>query len=271
MEQKRLIRECVHATKGDSLKFHFHDDFEIIYVKKGSARIFINEGQYLLKRGSIVFIGRLEEHSVEILSKDYERYYIIPRSELLEQVVADPRLISIFRSRPLNFRYVLNLAECSEELDIYFAKIAEEFDNYRKYSDQMIVAQLMQILISVYRNSPEEFNFSNKMVYPEIYRIQQYIENNHMNDIKISDIASEHFISIHYLSRCFKALTGYSPKQYLTNIRIARAKTLLGYSSISVKDIAVKCGFNDINNFIRTFKEVTGVTPYKYRTTESNT
>lgn len=263
--EKRLINECIYSDQSGSLKHHFHDDFEILYVKTGTARISINGHEYTINRGSVVFISRLEGHSLEVLSDVYERYYIIPCSDQLEQFISDARLLFVFRNRSADFQHCVDLSEYADELDECFERIVQEFNTPQKCANLMIAAHLTRILIYAYRKMPQEFNYANKSIFPEIFKIQKYIEANYMNDIKISDIATDHFISNHYLSKCFKALTGYSPKQYLINTRLAHAKFLLDHSNMAVKDVAIKCGFNDVNNFIRIFKESAGLTPYKYR------
>ena len=71
--------------------------------------------------------------------------------------------------------------------------------------------------------------------------------------------------SPYYFSKLFKNKTGVNFIDYLTNIRIEKAKTLLADSDKSMKEICVTVGYSDPNYFSRIFKKVTGVTPTEYK------
>ena len=58
---------------------------------------------------------------------------------------------------------------------------------------------------------------------------------------------------------------GYSPKQYIQLNRLSYAKELLETTSLQVSQIAVQCGFGDVNNFIRAFQEWFGMPPNHFR------
>lgn len=64
----------------------------------------------------------------------------------------------------------------------------------------------------------------------------------------------------------FQKLTGSTPMEYLSNLRMERAKTLLRETEIKIIDIAFECGFGSSQYFANTFKQTTGMTPSEYRT-----
>ena len=65
--------------------------------------------------------------------------------------------------------------------------------------------------------------------------------------------------------RYFHQEMGKTPFAFLNEYRIKKAAILLDDSSLSVSDIAINCGFDNISYFIRKFKEYQGITPKKYR------
>ena len=81
-------------------------------------------------------------------------------------------------------------------------------------------------------------------------------------------IADHMDMNPHYLSKCFKAETGESLRDYINKYRIDAAKKLLLESNMTMKEIAEKVGFIDNNAFIRVFKKYEGVTPGVYRKTQ---
>lgn len=78
-------------------------------------------------------------------------------------------------------------------------------------------------------------------------------------------MADKFHISKSYLSKKFKSVTGFGFKEYLVNVRIKNACTLLLDTNKSITDIAFECGFNDSNYFGDAFRHVKGMSPNKYR------
>lgn len=78
-------------------------------------------------------------------------------------------------------------------------------------------------------------------------------------------LETEFQISKFIISREFKIIIGQSFVDYLNNIRIQRAQTLLT-SNIkkNITDIAFECGFDSLPHFTRTFKKHTGLTPTQF-------
>jgi transcriptional regulator GlxA family with amidase domain len=68
------------------------------------------------------------------------------------------------------------------------------------------------------------------------------------------------------LNTVFQKLTNCTPMEYLTRLRMERAKTLLRETGIKIIDIAFECGFGSSQYFANTFKQTTGLTPSEYRT-----
>lgn len=95
--------------------------------------------------------------------------------------------------------------------------------------------------------------------------ILNYIEKNY-GDISLSNLSlAEKFgISEVYLRKLFSKNLGITPKQYILDTRITRAKQLLSEGALKISDVAEECGFSNQYHFCRIFKEKTGVTPTDY-------
>ena len=68
-----------------------------------------------------------------------------------------------------------------------------------------------------------------------------------------------------YINRCLREETGYSFIQYVSMLRIAKAKEALVETDDKIKDIVARLGYQDLASFTRKFKEYEGVTPAEYR------
>ncbi len=92
-----------------------------------------------------------------------------------------------------------------------------------------------------------------------------YINANYTKGITLEDVSREVNISPYYFSRIFKEASGENFIDYLTNLRIERAKLLLSTTNHSMKVICAMVGYSDPNYFSKSFKKNVGVTPTEYR------
>ncbi|SEG09977.1 two-component system, response regulator YesN [Butyrivibrio sp. Su6] len=92
-----------------------------------------------------------------------------------------------------------------------------------------------------------------------------YIKDNFHKDISLDDVSRVVNISPYYFSKIFKEENGLNFIEYLTNVRIEKAKKLLEESDLSIKEICISCGYTDPNYFSRSFKKNVGVTPTEYK------
>jgi len=79
------------------------------------------------------------------------------------------------------------------------------------------------------------------------------------------EVADNIKISPFYLSKIFKKYTGVNFIDYLTKLKIEKAKELLEYTDMPVINIAIELSFNEPNYFARVFRKTAGMTPSKYR------
>lgn len=95
--------------------------------------------------------------------------------------------------------------------------------------------------------------------------VRDYIEENFDRDVGLTELAGVVKLSRFHFARAFKATTGLPPHQFVLRRRVERAKELLQTSTMTVADVAGASGFNGSTQFIRSFREVTGLTPANFR------
>ncbi|MGT2636910.1 AraC family transcriptional regulator [Streptococcus ratti] len=112
----------------------------------------------------------------------------------------------------------------------------------------------------------EEIGILNQSSNQQLSTLARHYMDLHYHDqILMSDVAD--FVGVHpnYLANVFKKETGISPKQYLSNLRIKKAKELLLETKDSVSLISQSVGFTDSLSFSKFFKKETGGSPLQYR------
>ncbi len=96
-------------------------------------------------------------------------------------------------------------------------------------------------------------------------QIRQYIDQNYCEDITLSAIADQYNISTGYLSILFNERIGKKFIDYLTELRITKAKELLKHSDMRIYEISTAVGYKDSFYFSNCFKKIVGLTPSEYR------
>ncbi|OXM84573.1 helix-turn-helix domain-containing protein [Paenibacillus rigui] len=98
-----------------------------------------------------------------------------------------------------------------------------------------------------------------------ISEVKEYVSTHYNEPITLADLAARFFISPYYLSQFFKQKTGDTYVNFLTQIRIGKAKELLEKTDLKVYEICQLVGYSDTQHFARLFEKLTGCKPREYR------
>lgn len=93
----------------------------------------------------------------------------------------------------------------------------------------------------------------------------KYIEANYNKKISVSTLAFICYVTPDYFSRMFSSVTGKTVPQYITEVRVKKAKEMLSDPAIKIRAVANAVGYDDPAYFMRVFKKLTGVTPTEYQ------
>jgi YesN/AraC family two-component response regulator len=101
---------------------------------------------------------------------------------------------------------------------------------------------------------------------PVITRAKEYIQQNQTEDISLGQVAKAVHTSTFYFCKLFKKATGVNFTEYVSRVRIEKAKNLLLNPNLRVSEIAYEVGFQSLTHFNRVFKKLIGQSPTEYRT-----
>ena len=118
-----------------------------------------------------------------------------------------------------------------------------------------IVSEILVIVSNVYEKRSKVL----------IQNAKKYIENNYNMQLSYKDVAREIFISPSYFLNLFKQEMGFTFVDYLTSVRINKAKELLLTTELNITEIAFDLGFNNSNYFSNIFKKTVGMSAVNYR------
>ena len=98
-----------------------------------------------------------------------------------------------------------------------------------------------------------------------IEKAQEYIRHNYRKDLSLEEMSRQMDMSPYYFSKLFKEVTGSNFVEYVTGVRMKRARELLLEGGKSIKQICAEIGYSDPNYFSRIFKRYEGCTPTEFR------
>ena len=93
----------------------------------------------------------------------------------------------------------------------------------------------------------------------------RFMEKHLTENVSLDEISAHVGLSKYYFNRLFRRYMGMTPHQYFLNMRVQYAKKLLMTTHDSIENVAEKCGFDSPSNFIRLFRQHTGMTPAAFR------
>ncbi len=170
---------------------------------------------------------------------------------------------SMKRNKVLEILVLMNYAisqdSTTEIKPLDYMKIATDLSNH---SDHTIIdyAYQMFMYITKYEKPQSTIDYSNHIVKAT----KEYLENHYSEDISLEDMAEYVNISPQYFSKLIKKTTGFNFIDWLSMLRVRKAKELLTNSNLTVKEVCFMVGYKDPNYFSRIFKKRIGITPSEY-------
>ncbi len=250
---------------------HWHDEIEIVYIKKGTGTLTVDFAIYTVTAGTIALIlpGRL--HSIG----QYER-----ESMEYENIIFHPGILTSGGTDTCSSDYFYPLLTGRLTLPLLYVpgspcyeKIAAHIDacdeicrtpppGYQLY----IKGQLFLLFFLLFHHfCGEEVPGRDSRSLEKIKHILKYVENHYTEKITIADIAKEAGMSQSHFMKYFRNRMGISFVSYLNEYRLTMASRLLAASDSSILNIASEAGFENLSYFNRLFKKRFGMTPRDYR------
>lgn len=254
-----------------SVPLHWHDEMELIYIKKGQGVVSVDFRPHRVNAGTIVLILPGQLHSIEqyeSFSMEYENIIFHPGMLIPKNMDS----CSLDYIQPL-LRGQITVPTVFTPVYPYYEDVARPIDacdeicktkpqGYELYIKSMLF-QFFFILNNRCRNltAPPK----NRKTLDRMKVVFKYIENHYAERITIADIANEVGFSESHFMRYFKETMDTSFIEYLKDYRLAMAARLLLASESPILDISEEVGFESLSYFNRAFKKRYQMTPSQYR------
>lgn len=241
---------------------HAHTSCELMYIVEGELDVTVKDTTYHICKNDCVLIKSRQHHITRVPADiDYHRYIaMINPWELRKQLVRPDlftMLTDISRDGIIILRDVPQVKRC-------FERMTDIFENGANiYGELSAALELLSVLHEQERPHKERGKKGAGKKLTD--SVRGYIEENYAENIKISRIAADNFISEGYLSHAFKAETGMSPREYLSHIRCTRAYDLIRHTAMKFTEIAAVTGFCCANDMSRKLHQYYDLTPTQIR------
>jgi len=259
---------------GFDMLHHTHEGMEIMYVISGVCRVELapanqENHELSLKKGEFILLDAKAAHrlivnkgtpcrmlNVEFVFSDNQQMF-----PTIRELADKDRLLKDLLLYPYPFLVMRDLDEVYQVLK----SLVLELDTGDTDNEMMIQLLLSQLMIRIARL--RKANERNNMQQTEVYvrETMEFLHQNYDRDIKVKDIAAS--VSLHpgYLHRIFKSQTGQTLTDYLTVLRMEKAKMLLVRTDIPIMDISDYVGINSRQYFHALFKKYMNQTPADFR------
>lgn len=270
------IRIFVDKNKGNwHMPMEWHTSLEIFLCIRGKGRYYIGNKQYEFEEGDFFVINDSELHKSEIYENGFFDALVIMFSpvKLFQEEIGRRELLNIFYGRMPDFCHMYRPDAARREQYFCVGKLLlEEYEQKQVGYKDGIRALLIWLLTDLNRayaaNDSQELYYvageklKNKRIISETLN---YVENHYREDISLGNLAEKLYVTQSYLSREFKKNTGYSMVKFITNRRIREARELLRNTDMSITEVAISVGYNNITHFNAMFKKEIGISPKEFR------
>lgn len=291
------------VTKEWAYEEHSHPLFELNVVLSGTQQMIVNGQVYVQQAGDIMLLLPEDVHQSEVVGEEDLCYYCL-HFNVDDRIVRERLFRLIHRLYPADHGLTKAIVPSIEQLvmittQVGSAKIDNKmrtlsiifalFANISEYvSEQMLVdrmgkssdevavmiAERLERLVS--GANEESFNSADGLNNADGLNSMDYlnkvgneeIANHVMSDNEqgaVAAVIADTGYSASSCNRRFHEVYGMSPRQYLSSLKLKRAKLLLMNPQLSIEHISIILGYKDIAHFSRQFKRWTGEPPGKFR------
>lgn len=259
-----------------TVPLHWHDEVELVYIKKGRGILTVDLQEYAVCGPNLVLILPGQLHSILQQpgeSMEYENIIFHPNMLLPRQsdITATDFLLPLLHG-------TIHVPTLYTPQDSYYKDIIESIDACDEISktkpqgfELFIKSQLYRFFYMLIHRcrSGEQVKGNEPRSLDKMKTILKYIENHYMEKITIAKIAGEVQFSESHFMRFFKDTMGTTFTDYLKDYRLTMAARLLRSSDSAILAIAEETGFENLSYFNRSFKNKYHMTPRQFRATES--
>lgn len=259
--------------------WHFHKEIELVLIAQSTGTRFIGDSVSTFEDGDLCLIGSNIPHLFRNSEAYYARNSKLKAKSVFIHFTRDFLGNHFFDAPEMNQvkKLLQNMALAVEIQGDTKQVVTESLLRMQEENPMQRLLSFLDILIRLGQSSELKpllstgFSANTRGDSEKIDMAFQFIMKNYTNEIYINDIASKVNMSVPAFSRYFKHHTRKTFSDFVTEIRIGHSCKMLMEDNYNISEISYQSGFDNISNFYRHFKKITGVIPKEYRSRFFNT
>ena len=234
-------------------------DWQIIYIAAGKGHFILDGKEVIVPAGSMVLFQPKQVQDYFYLGKDKTQVWFVHFTG------REVRNILRHYEIPTD-GYILHTG-ISREYEDLFRRMRDELVRCSWGYEEMLTYLFRELLMTMHRRMTENAPRVSGFIQDEIDRARAFFDEHYNEEISIEQYAVSRNMSTSWFNRSFRSAVGTSPMQYILDVRIRNAQTLLETTDYSVTSIAALVGYENPMYFSRLFRKAKGLSPSKYRKT----
>lgn len=247
-----------------AMNAHWHQEFEIIRVLSGGFTVYLNNEEFNLTQGDILFVGCGSLHRGEPSECVYECIVVDLKMLLTKNDSITNHYIFQITNSQVSVKNTLLPKNC--ELYKTVTELFVLMSNPKAYYELSVFATLFTMLSQLYSNNHATLSNTaqpNRQV-ELVGFVLEWINQNLKEEINSKKLSQISNLNFNYLCKIFKNFTGQTITQYVNEQRIEHACYDIAGKNKSITQAALDNGFNDLSYFSKIFKRYKGITPREF-------
>ena len=246
------------------MQYHWHTQYELLHIISGSFHLNLEKTTREYHAGDVIFISSGMFHGGTPVDCVYE-CVVFDLQILLKDNHACAKIIRDIIERKITINSYLS--EKSSVITSLVESLCDSLARKHKGYEFMVQGYLYQLLGTIINEHLyEEYKYGNisSERLASMKNVLLYISENYNNNISLETLSKIAGMNPKYFCRYFRSITERTPIDYLNYYRIECACEMLSTKDITIKEVAISCGFNDESYFIKTFHKYKGITPKQF-------
>jgi AraC-like DNA-binding protein len=250
---------------------HRHDFLEFSYVIGGKGSEIVNGVRHPMIPGTFTFILPYQIH--EIFTEPGETLVLINcmfSMDLLMEAGENSELDGILKDEEQLSAFIQLSGDEHEHFLRHLHEMLNEYSGHDRWRSAMLKAKLTEVLVRFDRRRRQDqpvLTFTRQGITKAspTWRIIHYIQRNYQEPLTLADLSEQFSISMSRISERIKETTGLTFVEFINELRIRHACSLLLSTEMSVSEIAYEVGYGSYKTFSRLFRAMKGISPSGYR------
>jgi len=262
------IRRFTDIRNSGSGFWHFHPEYEIVYISNGRGKRHIGDHISYYEDGDLIFLGPDLPHFgfTEDLADDHVEVVVQMKEDFLGPD---------FLRRP-EMQGIEQLFQRAKQGITYFGEtkkvVGKRLDRMMGLNNFDRLLELLALLEMMARSTEYKLLNAKGLAFEvsaqdheRMQAVYEYVETHFQQEINLDEASRRVNMTSPAFCRYFKKLTSKTFIQFTNEFRVAHACRMLANDDESIAGVSFECGFNNLSHFNKQFKKIAGLSPREYR------